>query len=48
MLTITEQILFTIKNSSKMLIDVNTVVKKKQKKKTIEYKTFYIKRQKIK
>ena len=29
MLTITEQILFTIKNSSKMLIDVNTLVKKK-------------------
>ena len=43
MLTITENILFTIKNSSKMLIDVNTLVKKK-KKKTIEHKTFYIKR----
>ena len=28
MLTITEQIMFTIKNSSKMLIDVNTLVKK--------------------
>ena len=28
MLTITEQILFTIKNSNKMLIDVNTLVKK--------------------
>ena len=43
MLTITEQILFTIKNSSKMLIDVNTLVKKKTNK-TIEHKTFYIKR----
>ena len=31
MSTITEQILFTIKNSSKMLIDVNTLVKKKTK-----------------
>ena len=28
MLTITEQILFTIKNSNKMLIDVNILVKK--------------------
>ena len=28
MLTITEQILFTIKNSNKILIDVNTLVKK--------------------
>ena len=28
MLAITEQILFTIKNSNKMLIDVNTLVKK--------------------
>ena len=28
MLTITEQILFAIKNSNKMLIDVNTLVKK--------------------
>ena len=37
MLTITEQILFTIKNSNKMLIDVNTLVKK-----PIEHKTFYI------
>ena len=47
MLTITEKILFTIKNSSKMLIDVNTLVKKnknKKKTKTIEHKTFYIKR----
>ena len=45
MLTITEQILSTIKNSSKMLIDVNILVKKKKtKKKTIEHKTFYIKR----
>ena len=33
MLTITKQILFTIKNSSKMLIDVNTLVKSKQTKK---------------
>ena len=31
MLTITEQMLFTIKNSSKMLIDINTLVKNKQK-----------------
>ena len=37
MLTITEQILFTIKNSNKMLIDVNTLVKT-----AIEHKTFYI------
>ena len=45
MLTITENILFTIKNSSKMLIDVNTLVKKnKQTNKTIEHKTFYVKR----
>ena len=52
MLTITEQILFAIKNSSKMLIYVNTLVKKKTKtkqknkknKQTIEHKTFYIKR----
>ena len=28
MLTITEQMLFAIKNSNKMLIDVNTLVKK--------------------
>ena len=28
MLTITEQILFTIKNTNKMLIGVNTLVKK--------------------
>ena len=28
MLTITEQILFTIRNSNKMLIEVNTLVKK--------------------
>ena len=38
MLTITEQILFIIKNSNKMLIGVNTLVKK-----PIEYKTLYIK-----
>ena len=31
------------KNSSKMLIDVNTLVKNKENK-TIEHKTFYIKR----
>ena len=37
MLTMTEQILFTINNSKKMLIDVNTLVKK-----PIEHKTFYI------
>ena len=36
MLTITEQILFTIKNSNKMLIDVNTLVKK-----PIEHNTFF-------
>ena len=36
MLTITEQILFTIKNNNKMLIDVNTQVKK-----PIEHKTLY-------
>ena len=38
MLTITEQILFTIKNSCKMLI--KTLVKKNP----IEHKTFYIKK----
>ena len=43
MLAITEKILFTIKNSSKMLIDVNNLVNK-NKQKTIEHKTFYIKR----
>ena len=37
MLTITEQILLTIKNSNKILIDVNTLVKK-----PIEHKKFYI------
>ena len=37
MLTITEQILFTIKSSNKIPIDVNTLVKK-----PIEQKTFYI------
>ena len=31
------------KNSSKMLIDVNTLVKKKENE-TIEHKAFYIKR----
>ena len=41
MLKITEQILFTIKNSNKMLIDVNTQVKK-----PIEHKTFYKKKKK--
>ena len=39
MLKTTEQILFTIKNSNKMLIDVNTQVKK-----PIEHKTFYKKK----
>ena len=39
-LAITEQILLTIKNSSKMPIDVDALVKKKP----IEHKTFYIKR----
>ena len=43
MLTITEQILFTIKNSNKMLIDSNTLVKKPNK-----HETFYQKRNKIK
>ena len=37
MLTITEQILFTIKNGNKILIDVSTLVKK-----PIEHKTCYI------
>ena len=37
MLTITEKMLFTIKNSNKMLIDVNTIVKK-----PTEHKTCYI------
>ena len=36
MLTITKQILFTIKNSNKMLIDVKPIVKK-----PIEHKIFY-------
>ena len=39
MLTITEQILFTIKNSNKMLTDVNTLVEK-----PIEHNTFYKKK----
>ena len=42
MLTITEQKLFTIKNSNKMLIDVKTLVKK-----PIAYKTFYKIKKKI-
>ena len=42
MSTITEPILFTIKDSNKMLIDVNTLVKN-----PIEHKTFYKKRNKI-
>ena len=37
MLAITEQILFTIKNSNKMLIDVNTLVKTKKKKQKKNY-----------
>ena len=36
-LTIAEQILLTIKNSSKILLDVNTLVKKPS-----EHKTLYI------
>ena len=36
MLTIIEQILFTIQNSNKMLIDVNALVKK-----PAEHKKFY-------
>ena len=43
MLTITEQILLTIKNSNKMLIDVNTLVEK-----PIEYNIFYKKENKTK
>ena len=39
MLTITEQILFAIKNSKKMLIEVNTLVKK-----PIEHKIVYIRK----
>ena len=39
MLTITKQTLFIIKDSNKMLIDVNTLVKK-----PIEHKTFYKKK----
>ena len=38
MLTMTEQILFAIKNSNKRLIDVNTLVKK-----PIKNETFYMK-----
>ena len=38
MFTNTEQILFTIKDTNKMLIDVNILVKK-----PIEHKAFYIK-----
>ena len=40
MLAITEQILFTRNNSKKMLIDVNTLVKK-----PVEHKTFYMKKE---
>ena len=43
MLTITEQTLFTIKNSNKMLIDVNILVEK-----PIEHNTFYKKENKTK
>ena len=43
MLTITEQILFTIKNNNKILIDINTLVKK-----PIEHKKNYIKNTKDK
>ena len=43
MLTITEQIEFTIKNSNKMLIDVNNLVKK-----LIEHNAFDKKRNKRK
>ena len=42
-LTVTEKILFTIKYSNEMLIDVNTLVKK-----PIEHRAFYKKRNKIK
>ena len=41
--TITEQILFTMKNSNKMLIDVNTLIKK-----PVEHKTFYKRNMKMK
>ena len=37
LLTITEKILFTIKNNNKMLIDVSTLVRK-----PIEHKAHYI------
>ena len=43
MLTITEQMLFTTKNNNKMVININTLVKK-----PIEHKKFQIKKQKIK
>ena len=43
MLTITEQILFTIKNNNKILIDIKTLVKK-----PIENKKNYIKNTKYK
>ena len=39
MLIITEQILFTISDSNKILIDFNTLVKK-----PIEHETFYVKK----
>ena len=38
MFTITEQILFTIKNINKMLTDVNTLVKKPIERKTFSKK----------
>ena len=43
MLTITEQILFIIKNSNKMLTDVNTLVKKAIKCKIKKKKIFLLK-----
>ena len=43
MLTITEQMLFTTKNNNKMVININTLVKK-----PIEHKKFQIEKQKIK
>ena len=41
LLTVTEQILFTLKNSNKMLIDVNTLVKKPISLKRTYIKTFH-------
>ena len=47
MLTVTEQILFTMKNSNKMLTDVNTLVKKPIEHKTLLYLYIYMYKHKI-